>query len=257
MKLGLPGRQATSPNFSRDSTAREPGSPRLTRDSSTRDAYILEVGMKQMGVPNTAPPLATMFEGGNHTLVSSARAVGEATAVLPVVSTLSFGFAVSQLLIAESMPPAVRILLSVSAACSTYTTTFSVLEFYYVNMLTASDQKSHYYTQITEDDSLDAEFRDTLAQEVDEVVTQFEPWRKLARTTLWLSVVFILAAAATKTGLQTTLGDWKMMLSVVVLALGIMVVPTTVYFFRKRFTPLIQRYPKRHTNVQGSPFGLI
>ena len=82
----------------------------------------------------------------HHALISSAKHLGEATGVLPVVSTLSFGFAASGLLGQKEAdhPPAVLVLLSLSACFSMYTTVYSVLEFYYIAMLTASDTKSNY-----------------------------------------------------------------------------------------------------------------
>ena len=61
-------------------------------------------------------------------------AVGEATAVLPVVSTLIFVFAMESIfqsnfdIAANPADIAVLILLSMAAALSLYTTTFSVLE---------------------------------------------------------------------------------------------------------------------------------
>ena len=86
------------------------------------------------------------MDEGNHALVSSARNTGEAAAILPVVSTLSFGFATGELLAqrgADAHGP-VLVLLSLSAVFSLFTTTYSVLEYYYISMLTASDTQSHY-----------------------------------------------------------------------------------------------------------------
>ena len=66
--------------------------------------------------------------------VAAITAVGEATAVLPVVSTLVFVFALESLFQSEFVSAvsladqAVLILLSMAAALSLYTTTFSVLE---------------------------------------------------------------------------------------------------------------------------------
>ena len=65
---------------------------------------------------------------GIHALITSATAVGEATAILPVVSTLVFGFAVEELLKSEQNR-AVLMPIGISASLSLFTTTFSVLEF--------------------------------------------------------------------------------------------------------------------------------
>ena len=68
-----------------------------------------------------------------------------ATGILPVVSTLTFGFAATTLLEQKAdLAESTLILVSLSAVCSLYTTTYSVLEFYYVAMMTAGDTKSTY-----------------------------------------------------------------------------------------------------------------
>ena len=68
-----------------------------------------------------------------------------ATGILPVVSTLTFGFAATTLLEQKvTLAASTLILVSLSAVCSLYTTTYSVLEFYYVAMMTAGDTKSTY-----------------------------------------------------------------------------------------------------------------
>ena len=61
------------------------------------------------------------------------------------MSTLTFGFAANVLLNFDaSVPGSVLCLTCASAVCSLYTTVYSVLEFYYVAMLTAGDLKSQY-----------------------------------------------------------------------------------------------------------------
>ena len=134
--------------------------------------------------------LHKLIDQGNHALLSSAKSVGEATAIFPVVSTLSFGFAATVLLSQKADAHAsVLILLALSASLSMYTTTYSVLEYYYLVMLTASDTKAQ---------AKDAAMakRDGLALKTDAVILQFEPWRIWARNSLWGSVILILAAGA-------------------------------------------------------------
>ena len=73
-----------------------------------------------------------------------------ATGILPVVSTLTFGFAATTLLEQKvTLAASTLILVSLSAVCSLYTTTYSVLEFYYVAMMTAGDTKSTYLAAAT------------------------------------------------------------------------------------------------------------
>ena len=69
-----------------------------------------------------------------HALVTSAAEVGEATYIMPIVSTLSFGFAVAEILAQnhnylEKKTGPVLCCLGLSASLSLYTTTFSVLEY--------------------------------------------------------------------------------------------------------------------------------
>ena len=136
------------------------------------------------------PAVNELIDQGNHALLSSAMNVGQATAVLPVVSTLSFGFAATVLLSQSAAAHAsVLILLALSASLSMYTTTYSVLEYYYLVMLTASD------TKVQAEDAAMAK-RDGLALKTDATMRQFEPWRAWARNSLWGGVILILAAGA-------------------------------------------------------------
>ena len=80
-------------------------------------------------------------------LISTSMEIGVATGVLPVVSTLTFGFAVTTLIQYSFLAESTLILVSLSAVCSLYTTTYSVLEVYYVAMMTAGDTKSTYLAE--------------------------------------------------------------------------------------------------------------
>ena len=62
-----------------------------------------------------------------HASIQNQDDLGAATAILPLVSTLAFGFAVSELLGNSSLHPSVVILLTVSASTSLWVVTFSVL----------------------------------------------------------------------------------------------------------------------------------
>ena len=81
-------------------------------------------------------------------LISTSKEIGVATGILPVVSTLTFGFAATTLLEQKAdLAESTLILVSLSAVCSLYTTTYSVLEVYYVAMMTAGDTKSTYLAE--------------------------------------------------------------------------------------------------------------
>ena len=178
---------------------------------------------------------------GNHALVSSAKNTGEATAILPVVSTLSFGFAVTKLLEQdEATHISVLIQIALSAIFSLYTTTYSVLEYYYIAMLTASDTKSHYADD-QQHFALEEAARDSLAKSMHATLLAFEPWRREARNSLWYSVILILTSGGTQTAVEQGLSWGTGVVSVILLA-GIALVPTTVLKFRRTFRPLLGQY---------------
>ena len=193
--------------------------------------------------PLAAPPDEstddTLIDQGNHALVSSAKNVGEATAILPVVSTLSFGFAAAELLAQTAAHASVLVLLALSASLSLYTTTYSVLEYYYLAMLTASDTKVQVSMQT---ESVEIAKRDGLAKKTDHAMRLFEPWRRLARDSLWGSVILILAAGAAQTIEQRGIHEWSTIVVIVILFTGAVVIPVTVYKFRRTFAPLLQEY---------------
>ena len=208
-------------------------------------------------------------DGGDNALVTSAKELGEATASLPVVSTLSFGFAIAELL-AQNGPshpisaahPSVLLLLALSASCSLYTTTFSLLEFYYLTMLSASDTRSRWLLSDrahaqTSDRRSPAPLtrsktsfeRGALAQRIDREMLRFSPWRKMARNLLWVSVMLIIAAAATQTALEQGVESWTTVAILVVLGGGALLVPVTVMAVRLRFQPLLEAYRRETTEI--------
>ena len=180
--------------------------------------------------------LHKLIDQGNHALLSSAKSVGEATAIFPVVSTLSFGFAATVLLSQKADAHAsVLILLALSASLSMYTTTYSVLEYYYIVMLTASD------TKVQTEDAAVAK-RDKLALKTDAAMRLFVPWRRLARNSLWWSAILILAAGAVQTIEERGVREWSTIVVIVILFTGAMLIPVTVQKFRYTFRPLLRLY---------------
>lgn len=180
--------------------------------------------------------LHKLIDQGNHALLSSAKSVGEATAIFPVVSTLSFGFAAAELLSQSAAAHAsVLILLALSASLSMYTTTYSVLEYYYIVMLTASD------TKVQTEDAAVAK-RDELALKTDAAMRHFVPWRRLARNSLWMSAILILAAGAVQTIEERGVREWSTIVVIVILFTGVVLIRVTVHKFRATLRPLIQEY---------------
>jgi hypothetical protein len=187
------------------------------------------------------PSAAVRHEDVDHPLVVSAKAIGEATAVLPVVSTLVFGFAITELLDAEAQAaahPVVLLLLTLSACFSLYTTTFSILEFYYVTMIHAFDSKAAHgnraYQMKTD--------RENLSFQVDAAIhVHTRRMRKHARDCLWYSVTCLVAA----TGVQTVAvhgWTWYSIPVVVIGVAGVLVVPWMVFTFRGLYLPLVAEY---------------
>ena len=121
-----------------------------------------------------------------------------------VISTLSFGFAAGELLGQDaSSHAAVLLLLALSASFSLFATTYSVLESYYISMLTASDTRSHYaYGVCDRERASSTSQRDELARVIVDFLQGFEPWRQRARDALWLSVILILAACGCQTACE-------------------------------------------------------
>ena len=180
--------------------------------------------------------LHKLIDQGNHALLSSAKSVGEATAIFPVVSTLSFGFAAAELLSQSAAAHAsVLILLALSASLSMYTTTYSVLEYYYLVMLTASD------TKVQTEDAAVAK-RDELALKTDAAMRHFVSWRRLARNSLWWSAILILAAGAVQTIEERGVREWSTIVVIVILFTGAVLIQVTKQKFRATFRPLIQEY---------------
>ena len=184
---------------------------------------------------------------GAHALVAHATIVGDATSVLPVISTLSFGFSVAGLLEQhhdERKSPLVQLLLALSAVLSLYTTTFAVLEAYYIKMLGSADVFAEYINAHYDDFAVEDD-RDTLARAVNELVIESSHKRAYARNALWASVVLLLAACGVQTFHVTGVNAMTVALAVVLLA-GAFAVPRTVLFFRRRYRPVLEAYHEGH-----------
>ena len=159
----------------------------------------------------------------SHPLISSAVAVGDATAILPVVSTLVFGFAFENLLVGAGRFHRVsEIFLGLSASLSLYTTAFSVLEFYYVKMLTSADIYRQFMDKTQQGRSPESRaFKpfepeegvkpdgETLAQRTDDLILRFTNMRNLARNALWWSIAFLLCAGCSEVFAKSEVGSVK------------------------------------------------
>ena len=102
-------------------------------------------------------------------------------------------------------------------------------------MLTASD------TKVQTEDAAVAK-RDELALKTDAAMRHFVPWRRLARESLWLSAILILAAGAVQTIKERGVREWSTIVVLVILFTGAVLIRVTVHKFRATFRPLIQEY---------------
>ena len=201
----------------------------------------------------------------SHPLITSAVAVGDATAIQPVVSTLVFGFAFENLLIGAGRFHRVsEIFLGLSASLSLYTTAFSVLEFYYVKMLTSADIYRQFMDKTQQGRSPESRaFKpfepeegvkpdgETLAQRTDDLILRFTNMRNLARNALWWSIAFLLCAGCSEVFAKSEVGAFAFILCCILLA-GAAAVPFTVAQFRGAYRPVLAAYREDH----GLPSGL-
>ncbi len=177
----------------------------------------------------------------SHPLITSAVAVGDATAIQPVVSTLVFGFAFENLLIgAGRFHRVTQIFLELTVSLSLYTTAYSVLEFYYVKMLANADiyyQYRHIQLNKTPEDSEGS----TLAESTDAVILRFHNMRLWARNALWVSIILLLCAGCSEIFAKSRLGTGAY-IQFGILVLGALAVPYSVVQFRSEYRPLLMAY---------------
>ena len=140
----------------------------------------------------------------NHALISSASAAGKAKSMLPVVSTLIFGLAAN---LAPTTAQPMSFFFAVSAACSLYTTTYAVLEAYYIAMVTSGDVTARYLYLADEERGQKA--RDGLARKVDETLRAFEPYHRRSLDAMWGGRRLSLGRVLLRLRPAPTTGRWK------------------------------------------------
>jgi len=127
-------------------------------------------------------------------------AIGEASASLGLISTLVFGIAVGVVLDKEPAEQDTQLLIYMSIATSMYTTTYSLLEFYYITTLRGVVTAA----KAVEDDtkelmSLNADLTDDLLQDNEKLMNDikvgfqsFNEMRQYARNSMWISLISIV-----------------------------------------------------------------
>merc|ERR1711924_243796 len=133
------------------------------------------------------------------------------------------------------------ILLMLSAGCSLWTTAFSVLEFYYVALLSYADSKSSYGNAMNALDGVTTS-RESLARRVDTLLVRFQSLRRLARNLLWASIGFLMIAIGTKTALTHGSSSVVTWLGVAICATSVVGMIVTIHVFRSAYRPIVYDY---------------
>jgi len=127
-------------------------------------------------------------------IVKSAQHLGYATSALLLISTLTFGFAIAaivELTAAHVGRPLlsdviVLLFLSGAASLSVVTTTFGLLEYYYLEMFAGADEFCR---------CRDADIADGLEGELKAVLRAFNQERARARNAMWGALILTQLAA--------------------------------------------------------------
>ena len=173
-----------------------------------------------------------------HASIQNQDDLGAATAILPLVSTLAFGFAVSELLGNSRLHPSVVVLLTVSASTSLWVVTFSVLESYYTKMASYAEERA-FITLQADGEKLSEQGMRSYAERFDAITHRFDAMRRLARQLVWLSLILIMTAVAVDTFVRNGAGSWLSFAVLTIIVLATLSVPLTVVAFRVTYHPLL------------------
>ena len=166
-------------------------------------------------------------------LADSALSLGTATASLPLVTMLGFGYSLMQLLL---LPPdtlsnpslaegCMVVSLAVAVAVSALTLAYSLLEVYYVNMVTSACRHMQ-----------DEQRQQEIMEELDSQLQDFAGLRSVARNGTWLSLLSLMLALAAK--LAGSAAGAVPIISVVILS-GVFTVLFVVRRFRQAYRPML------------------
>ena len=153
--------------------------------------------------------------------------VATGTSALPIISSLNFGCAVGAILFVDWVPgpDVVKFLLAVSAALSLFSTTFALLEVYYIHMVVGRSTRQN-----------NSAAQNARFSALSMTVRKFTPLRTAARHALWFGVVSLIIACAI---LVWSIGGIWNKLSGVALVVGSAAVPITVWLFRSEYRLLL------------------
>ena len=207
--------------------------------------------------------------------VEHLQPLGEASASLSLIAVLVLGLCLTVLLdygfdIRVDEPSALKyycdclvlFMLCCSSAAAVYTSAFSLLELYYTKTVYGLDLSISLSTPA---ESMDAEAaqRDSLSRRIDlatDVDTLFESLtagRKLARNTMWTSLMCLLGAAIFKllplfSHTERPAAVAIFACGVLLLLAGILSVPLTVLRFRREYWALMGKHMVAATKAQSS-----
>mmetsp|Transcript_49506 Transcript_49506/g.130580 ORF Transcript_49506/g.130580 Transcript_49506/m.130580 type:complete len:200 (-) Transcript_49506:139-738(-) len=194
------------------------------------------------------------FPFGDHTpLVNDGAALREIDAVagasssLGLISTLVFGTCVSTILAWEekdyedlTRSMAVNIFLlcmSFGTACSMFTTAFSLLDYYYAQMLRSIDDNMSNREEGEDSEAM----RRNLHMDAISLMRSLDHWRGYARNSMWISMVCLICGAGAHIVINEKLGP-VVYTALSALAVCIVMVIATVSTFRAKFKPVLTKY---------------
>ena len=169
-------------------------------------------------------------------LADSALSLGTSTASLPLVSMLGFGYSLMQLLL---LPPealvspsraegCMVVSLAVAVAVSALTLAYSLLEVYYINMVTSACRHTPGEQRQQE-----------IMEELDSQLQDFAGLRSVARNGTWLSMLSLMLALAAK--LAGSAAGVVPIISTVIILAAVVTVVFLVMRFRKAFRPMLMK----------------
>mmetsp|Transcript_27869 Transcript_27869/g.73708 ORF Transcript_27869/g.73708 Transcript_27869/m.73708 type:complete len:192 (+) Transcript_27869:83-658(+) len=169
-------------------------------------------------------------------LIDSALSLGTATASLPLVSMLAFGYSIMQLLLlppevleAPSLAQAAMVVaLASSVAISAFTLAFALLEVYYINMISAASKRFG-----------NGQRQQDLLEELDRVLSDFSGMRAYARNGTWASMLTMMLAVVGKLGQSGV--SMASLLAMLLLFAGVVGVLSTVMSFRRAYRPMLTK----------------
>eukprot|EP00928_Gymnodinium_smaydae_P021820 TRINITY_DN18540_c0_g2_i1.p1 TRINITY_DN18540_c0_g2~~TRINITY_DN18540_c0_g2_i1.p1 ORF type:complete len:272 (-),score=42.59 TRINITY_DN18540_c0_g2_i1:121-885(-) len=210
-----------------------------------------------MSLPGMSPAHCAKHQASSH-LMDSCKSLGDATEILPVVSALVFVLSVTELLslargddnrapsVMTAWHKAVMLLLAFAACLSGFTTTFALLEFYYIRMSCGADRELHYnhIQRLGVDDEERVFERQEFVSLVFKALDTFKLLRRLARNSMWAAMMCMLLATALYI-LSAAEGSWATVAAASVLVLGILAMLGTVLWFRSVYRPLLEQYQRK------------